>query len=334
MGVSQGPTIISAAKPRPLTAWAITTGEAGMRTQARGLAAAVASVVVEKVVRVRWPWSWLQAGWPGVLTGVQAIEGGPLAPPWPDLIVSSGRRSAIVAIAVKRAAGSRPVLVHAQDPLTNPRLFDLIVAMEHDRVRGPNVMRVVTALHDLTPQRLTSAGVSWKARLAHLPRPMTGVLLGGPTRGSDFGVAQARELQSRLAALRTNQGGSYVIVPSRRTPDEALSVFQTTAQGDPGVLVWDRSGDNPYAGVLALADRLVVTGDSVSMISEALATPHPVEVFASDLRKRHEGFVRTLVDQGLVRIFDGRPSDPVPRPVVDATRRAAETLNALLADRG
>jgi mitochondrial fission protein ELM1 len=69
------------------------------------------------------------------------------------------------------------------------------------------------------------------------------------------------------------------------------------------------------------------------MVSEALATPHPVEVFASDLRKRHEGFVRTLVDQGLVRLFDGRPTDPVPRPVVDATRRAAETLKALLADR-
>jgi hypothetical protein len=289
--------------------------------------------VAEKVVRVRWPWSWLQAGWPGVLSGTEEVEGGPLSPPWPDLIVTSGRRSAIIGVAVKRAAGSRPVLVHAQDPLTNPRLFDLIVAMEHDRVRGPNVMRVVTALHDVTPERLAAAREVWQARLAHLPRPLVGVLLGGPTRGSDFGVVEARELQGRLAALQASQGGSLVIVPSRRTPDEALAVFQAAAQADPSVWVWDRSGENPYAGVLALADRLVVTGDSVSMVSEALATPHPVEVFASDLRKRHEGFVRTLVDQGLVRLFDGRPTDPVPRPVVDATRRAAETLQALLADR-
>lgn len=304
-----------------------------MRTQARGLARAVATDVVEKIVDVRWPYSWFQAGWPGVLKGAQASEGGPLAAPWPDLIVTCGRRSAIIGLEVKRAAGGRPTHAHVQDPLTKPSRFDLVVAMEHDPVRGPNVLKVVTALRDMTAAKLAAGRAAWEGRLAHLPRPLVGVMLGGPTRGSDFGAAEAAELQARLSALQAAQGGSVAIVPSRRTPAEALAVFEAAAAEDPALWVWDGVGDNPYLGVLALADRLVVTGDSVSMVSEALATPHPVEVFATQLRKRHEGFLRTLIDQGLVRAFDGQPIDPAPRPVIDATRRAAEALKELLAKR-
>ncbi|THD82620.1 MAG: hypothetical protein E7812_01895 [Phenylobacterium sp.] len=327
-----GLSAISAA-PTTLTAWALTTGEAGMRTQARGLAQRVAGEVVEKTVSVRWPWSWFQAGWRGVLAGVEVKAGGPLAPPWPDLIVSCGRRSSIIAVALKQAAGGRPIIAHVQDPLTDPARFDLVVAMAHDPVQGPNVLRVLTALHDMTPERLAAGAVAWKPQFEHLPRPVVGVLLGGPTRGSDFDADEARALDARLAALHGKIGGSVVIVPSRRTPPAALAVFDAAAADNPASWVWDGAGDNPYVGVLALSDRLVVTGDSVSMVSEALATPHPVEVFAEDLRKRHAGFIDDLVDHGLVRIFDGEAHPPQPRPVVDATRDAAEVLRRLLAER-
>jgi mitochondrial fission protein ELM1 len=299
-----------------------------MRTQARGLARAVADEVVEKVVDVAWPWSWFRAGWPGVLNGAHAREGGPLEPPWPDLVVSCGRRSAILGIAVKSAAGGRPVLVHVQDPLTDPARFDLVVPMEHDRARGPNVLRVLTTVHDLTPERLAAGAAAWAPRFASLGKPLIGVLLGGPTRGSEFGAGEAHLLLERLAAYRQALGGGLAIVPSRRTPDAALAVFRQAA--DETLWVWDRTGDNPYVGLLALADRLVVTGDSVSMVSEALATRAQVEVFASGLRKRHEGFIQDLVDRGLVRIFDGQATDAAPRPIVDATREAAERLKPLL----
>jgi hypothetical protein len=215
-----------------------------------------------------------------------------------------------------------------QDPLTRPSRFDLVVAMEHDRAKGPNVLRVLTALHDLTPAKLAAGAAAWTPRFAHLPRPLIGVLLGGPTRGSEFGAAEAHTLLERLEAYRDALGGSLVIVPSRRTPDGALGVFRRAV--DARTWVWDRAGDNPYLGVLALADRFVVTGDSVSMVSEALATPKPVEVFATRLRKRHDGFIQDLVDRGLVRRFDGQATDPAPRPPVDATRAAAERLRPLL----
>ena len=304
-----------------------------MRSQARGLAQAVAGTVVEKVIALRWPQSWFQAGWPGVLAGLDVSAGETLDPPWPDLIVTCGRRSAIVGLAVKSAADGRPALVHVQDPLAPLRGFDLVVAMAHDRVEGPKVLKVLTAMHDVTPARLAEAAEAWRERMADLPRPLTAVLLGGPTRHSPFGAEEARELLSRLAERRARAGGGLLVVSSRRTPDEALAVFAEAARSDPAVRVWDRSGDNPYLGALALADRLVVTGDSVSMISEALATPHPVDVFVLNLRKRHEGFIQALVDEGLVGLLaDG--TDAPPHPPLDATAQAAAAVRAMLAARG
>lgn len=304
-----------------------------MRTQARGLAKAVADEVVEKAVVMRPPWRWFPARWPGVLRGVDMAAGDALTPPWPDVIVTCGRRSAILGLAAKKAAGGRPLLVHLQDPLTSLRDFDLVVAMEHDDIQGPKVLKVLTSLHDMTQERLDVAQANWEARLSHLPRPLIGVLLGGPTRHSAFGEAEAGELLARLNALRAKTGAGAVIVPSRRTPDEVLRVFVEADRHDPGLWAWDRTGDNPYVGVLALADRLVITGDSVSMISEALATTKPVEVFAGELRKRHADFVQKLVDRGLARWFDGEVAEDRPRPALDATADAAAAVKALLEKR-
>jgi mitochondrial fission protein ELM1 len=305
-----------------------------MRTQARGLAVAVTPRVEEKLVIIKRPWRWLPAGWPGVLAGVEPQPGYSLAPPWPDLIVTCGRRGGIVGLAVKQKAGGRPLLVHVQDPLASLKHFDLVVAMEHDDVRGPKVLRVLTTMHDMTPERLAAAAGQWRERFAHLPRPLVGVLLGGPTRHTDFGPPEAAELLRRLSALRAKTGGGAAVVPSRRTPDEVLAVFQAAAKDDPGLWVWDRDGDNPYLGVLALADRLVITSDSISMISEALATMHPIEIFAGNIRRRHEGFVETLVDHGQARLFDGEVAPPLARRLVDATGEAAAAVKALLAKKG
>jgi len=319
-------------EPTRLTAWALTTGEAGMRTQARGLACAVAGEVVEKVTPVRRPWRWGWSGWQMRL-GL-AAHADALSPPWPDLVVSSGRRSALLARQVGRMSGGRTALVHVQDPRTGWADFDLIIAMEHDLVDGPNVVRVATALHDVTPERLAAAGAAWKARLSALPRPLVGVILGGPAgSASPFGAAEARRLLGELRILRGVIGAGLAVVPSRRTPDEALAVFAEAADHDPGVWVWRREGDNPYLGVLAQADRLVVTGDSVSMVSEALATSHPVEVFIGRLRDRHRGFLANLKSKRLIRVFDGRWMEPSPRAPVDATGEAAQAVREMLARR-
>jgi mitochondrial fission protein ELM1 len=315
------------------TAWALTTGEAGMQTQARGLASAVAASVEEKVVRLRPMWRRAPAGFPFLLEGVDPSSDA-LAPPWPDLIVTCGRRAAAVGLALKAKAGGRVKLVHVQDPQTSPRGFDLVVAMPHDRVSGPNVLKVETALHDVRPARLAAAARLWGPRFAELPKPHVGVILGGSTARVELGLEQAHRLQEALTRLHAQLGGSLLIVPSRRTPPAVIRYFEVMARMRRGAWVWSGEGDNPYLGVLAVSERLVVTADSISMLSEALATQAQVEVFALPLRGRHDRFVAGLLERGLIQPFTGEARPARPRPVIDATGEAARAVRELLVGRG
>ena len=316
------------------TAWYVTTGEAGFRTQARGLASALAETPRELTVDLRAPWRLL----PGALAApiaFAALTAGSdrPAPPWPDLVVSCGRRATAVAIAIRKASQGRTVGVHVQNPLTAVSAFDLVVAMDHDGVSGPNVLNVPTALHDVTTARLAAAAEAWRGRLAEGEGPMAGVLLGGTTRHHPFTPETAAPLIEGLAKLRA-AGWRIAITPSRRTPEPVLSALAARFAGDAGVYLWDRTGENPYLGILALSDRIVATSDSVSMVSEALATPHPVEVFGDDGGARHSLFLNGLLDRGLVRRFSGDPVSAKAGGPIDATAIAAQAVRRLLEARG
>jgi mitochondrial fission protein ELM1 len=224
--------------------------------------------------------------------------------------------------------------VHVQDPRIRPAAFDLIIAMEHDRIAaGPNVIKVATALHDLTEANLAEAGAHWAARFAGLGRPLIGVMIGGGVNGRAFTVAEGRRLMDGVSRLRAATGGGLAITPSRRTPPAVRALFANALGRDPRVFIWDLEGGNPYRGILALSDRLVVTSDSVSMVSEAVAAPAPVEVFDLGFA-RHAGFLKRLESAGLIRRFTGDATMPSLVAPVNATAEAAAAVRDLLVRRG
>jgi mitochondrial fission protein ELM1 len=317
-----------------LDVWFITTGEAGYRTQARGLARALSDAPREFVVELKPPWRWLPGTMaaPFALGGLDPARDRP-APPWPDLVVTCGRKAAAVSIAIRRASRGRTATVHIQNPLTALGAFDLVVAMTHDAISGPNVISVPTALHDVTPERLAAAAQAWRARLAPDGRPLIGVLLGGATRRQPFTPDQAEALLSDLLRVRQASGARLAITPSRRTPAEVRARLAERLAGDADAYLWDFEGDNPYLGILALSGRIVATSDSVSMISEALATTAGVEIFGAEGGRRQAAFIATLVDQGLVRRFTGDPAPPPAHAPVDATAMAAQAVRRVLAAR-
>jgi mitochondrial fission protein ELM1 len=312
---------------RALTCWWITNGAAGFRTQARGLAEAVIPEATEKTVDVRAPWSLAPpALWRLTLMGLDPNKDR-LEPPWPDVVVSCGRKAAKAAIAVKRASGGRTLAVHIQNPLMALGEFDLVIPMRHDPVQeGPKVAPIDLALHDVTPEVLATAAEAWRERFAGLPRPLTGVLLGGSTKRHAFTLEQGRALAERLKALRAE--GGLAITPSRRTPDEVKAALREAFAGDDGVCLWDETGDNPYRGILALSDRLVATGDSVSMVSEAVATGRSVAVFDLGGGQRHQRFIRNLVERKVVSLMDGSPF--VTGTGLNSTPEATAALRRLI----
>jgi mitochondrial fission protein ELM1 len=265
---------------------------------------------------------------PFALAGLDPAKARPI-PPWPDVLVTCGRRVTGVSIAIRQASRGRTLTAHIQNPLTSPAAFDLVVAMDHDRLAGPNVISVPTALHDVTPQRLAAAADAWSDRLKPDGRPLLGALLGGATKRDPFGLDQADALLDGLLTVRTDMGARLAITPSRRTAADVRARLAQRLEGDDDALLWDFEGDNPYLGILSLSDRIVATGDSVSMVSEALATAAGVEVFGAP-SGRQAVFIDGLVEKGLVRRFNGDPSPHPPRAPVDATGLAAQAVRALL----
>jgi mitochondrial fission protein ELM1 len=307
--------------------WVLTTGEAGMRTQALGLAEAVGLPLIEKRITLRAPWTWLPGAVPLPLS-VFGAAGNRLAPPWPRLVVSCGRRSVGAALAVKRASGGRTLAVHVQNPKSALSKFDLVVAMEHDGVGGPNVVAIRTALHNLTPERLAEAGRTWTTRLKPDGRPFLGALIGGDSARYRFTPEITAQLLRVLRNAAERHGMRVVVTPSRRTGAATRNALaELFTEGTPGLL-WDGAGDNPYAGILALADRLVVTSESVSMISEALAAGVPVHVLPLEGHgQRHAAFLAKIADAGLIARIEGDDLDwafaggpPLPAPPEPAAR--------------
>jgi len=295
--------------------WVMTDGKPGMENQCLGLAEALRLKPEVKRIAPRAPWSWLPPQlWVSPLSAVAEI-----GPPWPDLLIATGRQTVAPALAIKRR-NPATFTVQIQDPVAGRGRFDLIAVPEHDDVSGPNVITTLGALHRVTPERLGEAGPRFRAQLQPLPRPLIAVLLGGTNKQFRLTEARARALADGLARLP----GGLAVTPSRRTGDDAMRIIRTALSSKPA-LIWDGSGENPYFGFLAEADAIVVTGDSVSMVSEACATGKPVYVF--DLEggsRKFARFHRALRERGITRPFDGTLAAWTYPPLDDTARVAAE----------
>jgi mitochondrial fission protein ELM1 len=307
-----------------LATWILTEPYAGLQAQALGLAEAAGLTPALRTLKPRWPWSLISAPrWPWPL---RAVEADALAGPQPGLVLSCGGMAGAVAAALRHP--DRRV-VHVQHPRMALDRFDLVVVNRHDAVTGPNVIVTRTALHRATPARLADAAAIWRPVFAHLPRPLVAVLVGGTNGRFRLDAAVAEGLAASFAGMMAQDRVGLMLTPSRRTDPAATRVLRDRLQPR-GAFVWDGTGDNPYFGMLALADMIVVTIDSVSMVSEAAATAAPVMLAPLPGRSRRIGvFTDQMIAEGRVKPFRGR-YEHWPVTPLDDTAAAAQEMRLRL----
>jgi len=250
-----------------------------------------------------------------------------------DVLIVSGRGTIPLARALKRLRGARLFAVCLQDPRGARRAFDLIWTPEHDTLRGANVITTLTSPHPISPMRLAAARAAPDPRLASLPSPRCGIVLGGPSAVVAYDAADCARLGAAVAAILA-QGHSVMATPSRRTTPMMMEAVRAACQGHPA-FVWDGTGENPYAAILALSDALLVTADSANMVGEAAATGAPVHLFRAEAQRagKLDTMIAGLKGQGAVRDFAGALERFTYAPI-DATGQIAREIERRMALRG
>jgi mitochondrial fission protein ELM1 len=295
---------------------------AGTENQCLGVAESLGVAPIIKKIGLNQPWKTLSP-WLG-MECAGAFSGDRLGPPWPDLLLASGRKSIAAARYIKRKSGGKTFTLQIQDPRISPQEFDLVAVPFHDPTRGPNVLVTDATPNRVTPDKLTAAQIEFSATLGILPSPRIAVLIGGRSKHHDLSGHALLKILETLETL-LEAGCSLMITASRRTGEENLTLLKKTFQGRPNVFLWDGTGPNPYFGFLAFADAIFVTEDSTSMISDAGTTGKPVYILELEgTSSRHALFLSHLREMGVIRTFTGKLDNWSYTPLNDSAKIAEE----------
>jgi hypothetical protein len=263
-----------------ITVWCLLGRKAGDNTQVLALARELGFGYVEKTIVAR-PWELLtHLGLQVTLAGIEQAESSPLDAPWPDLVISAGRRNEPVARWIKQQSGYRARLVHIGRPWAPLSTWDLVVTTpQYFLPQQDNILHNTLPLHRMPEVELAAAGERLRSRLADLPRPWIAVLMGGDSGRFVMTAGKGERLGAMANDLAAAAGGALLVTDSPRTPGPAGDALQAQLSAPHFCYRWGDAGDNPYRGLLALADAFVVTGESMSMLGEAAAMGVPLFIF-------------------------------------------------------
>jgi len=323
---------VAPASPPPLlTIWAVSDDKAGNANQALGLAEAVQRLVPAAIATKRIAWRAPFGRLPTRLIppGALSPDADPIAPPWPDLWIGTGRASVPLGMRMKGWSEGRTFVVHTQHPRVPASRFDLVAPPKHDRLAGPNVFPITGAPHRVTPGRLAAELAQFEAMLAPLPSPRAAVLIGGRSKAYDLSPERAGRIADALDAALEKAGASLLLTFSRRTPAPARRIIAERLAERPGI-IWNDQGPNPYFAFLAAADYIAVTEDSTNMLVEAASTGRPIFVIGMDgAHARKRAFHADLEARGAARPFGGEFYGWTYAPLRETERLAEEVVRRM-----
>jgi uncharacterized protein len=307
--------------------WVIHDGAVGNRRQALALVEALAWPFEEKVIKSGGLGKWLA---PRILPFVKHPFGNDFAQAMhnpPAYVIGCGRQAALATRLMKQIGSTA---IQILNPQMSTQHWDVVIAPTHDQLRGDNVITCVGSLHNVNAAALNHWGSQ------PLPRqttafPCTAVLIGGPSRMALFNEGLIEVMFGHLEYELAKHGGSLIVCGSRRTPKPVAQKIRQRFS-DSNFPVWfdDGDGENPYRSLLANADRIVLTPDSVNMISEACASKLPVYIAQPERATgRMKIFLSHLLKIGRIRPLS-KEITPFPALPLSTMPDVLEQLKRLL----
>ncbi len=257
-----------------------------------------------------------------------------ITPPYPDLVLSTSRRTVPIARYIKKQNPATKLIQLMYPGRTGLKEFSLAVVSEHDKNKAyfPNIQYIVGCPHRTTPQTLAEAEKIWADTFKDLPRPLTAVIIGGKVKGREFTPQNAALLGEKIRQFKQKIGGSLLITTSKRTGIKAQEAILAALKGIPAhTFLWGDKADNPYLGYLACADNIIATGDSVSMCCEACGTGKPVFIFTGRrwLSRKHIRFIASLYKNRCAAALKEHNIDFKPEKTLNAAADVAAMIDHL-----
>lgn len=272
-------------------------------------------------------WEHFWAPWPVPFLAL-GKNSSPLHEPWPKLLIACGRNSIAYSSAIRERSAGGTFVVQCQDPRIDTNYFDLVVPPEHDGLTGDNVMSILGSPNRINATSLDKARDEFAETFRALPRPLVAVLIGGESRHYKMTNDRIDNLILELKAL-VKSGHGLAITTSRRTAKDIDHRLQANLTGDE-VFFWDGNEPNPYLGMLAHADHILVTEESTNMVTEAAGTGKPVHVIRlKGGAPKFDEFHRQMIAREIARPFQGELETWTYEPLNETARVAEEIKKRL-----
>ena len=271
-------------KPKALL---LTEGYHGMISQVEGLAKALNADFQHRIVKLKWLWNYIPPKLSPVSRLILKNEQYITENEKFDLVISCGRKSVIPSIFIKKK-NKKIFTIHIQDPKVRFNNFDLIVAPEHDELKGENVITSKGAIHYITRSEIEKARSYLLDKIQN--EKIVSLILGGPNKYYNFSNEELTNIFREIKSSFISQGYKAIIIPSMRTPKRIIDLAITEFLTD-GFVV-NSVDKQAYLSSLAIANSIVVTCDSTSMISEAAASGKPIFVAHMKPKRNNYRFKR------------------------------------------
>ena len=263
----------------------LTDGSEGMISQVMGLAKQISLNINSIKTSIFFPWNKLQ---PGILPIFKWIFKNNLnIPIVPDIIISCGRKSVYLSIYLKRKY-KKTITIHIQDPKVNFKNFNYIIAPEHDKIIGNNIINSIGALHQFNYDVLNNVS---EKKFSIPKKNLLSVIIGGSNNHYNFSLKEVDSLIVNIKKIKKiNKKYNILIIFSRRTTNETKVLIKQKLNNE--VILLNTNQENPYTFSLKYSDYFIITSDSTSMISECSFTGKPIYVFHLPFKRRSKRIER------------------------------------------
>ena len=300
----------------------LTEGMHGMISQVEGLAKALDIDFSHHKVELKHFWKLI----PPRLTPLSNISFKEIKTSDFDIIISCGRKSVIPSIYLKKISKKKIYNIHIQDPKVNYNFFDLIVAPEHDGISSSNIINTKGAIHYLTESEIKDNSNYLKSFIKNDERKIFAFIMGGPNKYYEYSTKNMKRIFSTLYNLNKKQNFQLVIIPSMRTPKNTIQ-YAKEFFGETHTVI-ENIDKKAYLSALALAEYIIVTCDSSSMISEAALTGKPIyiaNILPKKNDRRFQKFRNLFRELNITRNL-GEPFESWSYEKLDETNRVAKII--------